>query len=48
MLFVRGFFLDYKTSKITTTDKTCDSDEFVSLLCIETKVCGVTQTFSWH
>lgn len=24
-------------------DKTCDSDGFVSLLCIETKICGVTQ-----
>lgn len=42
------FFLDYRTPKITTMDKTCDSSGFVSLLCIETKTCGVTQTFSWH
>lgn len=37
-----GFFLDYKTPK-TTVDKTCDSDGFISLLCIETKIHGVTQ-----
>lgn len=44
-----GFFLDYKTPKITTMDKTCDSDWFVSLLCIETKIRGsLRETISWH
>lgn len=41
--YLWGFFLDHKTPKITTMYKTCDSDGFVSLLCIETKTCGVTQ-----
>lgn len=31
------------TGEITTVDKTCDSDGFISLLYIETKIHGVTQ-----
>lgn len=32
------FFLDYKTAKITAVEQACDSNWFVSPLCIETKV----------
>lgn len=49
LLFVFIFLLDYKTAKITAMDKDCDSNWFVALLCIETKVrVSLRERFAWH